>query len=136
MAGELSTNRRARLHPRIAEALKEFYGSEVESHATELAHHFFETQSVLGTDKLVHYSLLAGEGALVAYAWEDAQTHFRRGLTAKGIALTGFEPPADGETAALLFGQGRARLSTVDRYEFHEAVASLRRAFDYFVDAG
>jgi tetratricopeptide (TPR) repeat protein len=136
LAGELSTTRKVRLHARIAESLEEAYGEEAECHAAELAFHFAEAQTVLGSDRLVRYSLLAGDRALAAFAWEEAQTHFQRGLTAKGVALTGSEPAADKEAAALLFGQGRAMLSTVDRLEFHEPVASLRRAFDYFVAAG
>jgi len=136
LAEELSTTRKVRLHARIAETLEEVYGEEAEGHAAELAFHFAEAQTVLGSDRLVRYSLLAGDRDLAAFAWEQAQSHFRRALTAKGVALTGSEPAADGEAAALLFGQGRAMLSTVDRYEFHEAVASLRRAFDYFVDVG
>jgi predicted ATPase len=39
LAQRLSTVRRARLHQRIAETLEEQYGSEVESHAPELAYH-------------------------------------------------------------------------------------------------
>ena len=37
LADELSLTRRARLHARIAEALEELYGAEVEAHAAELA---------------------------------------------------------------------------------------------------
>jgi len=136
LAEELSTTRKVRLHARIAESLEQYYVDDAEAHAAELAFHFAEAQTVLGSDRLVRYSLLAGERDLAAFAWEQAQSHFRRALTAKGVALTGSEPAADGEAAALLFGQGRAMLSTVDRNQFREAVASLRRAFDYFVDAG
>jgi predicted ATPase len=105
----LSASRRARLHARIAEALEALYGADVEAHAAELAHHFAEAEPVLGIEKLVNYSLLAGERALAAYAWEEAQAHFQRGLAAKGVPLEDAEPAEDAESARLLFGLGRAR---------------------------
>ena len=46
------------------------------------------------------------------------------------------EPALDKEAAALLFGLGQARLATLDRFEMHRAIAFLRRAFDYYADAG
>ena len=136
LAGELSTTRKVRLHARIAEALELLYGDTVEAHAAELAHHFAEAQTVLGTDKLVHYSLLAGERALSGFAFEEALAHFERGLVSRGITLTGSQPAPDEEAAALLFGLGCAQLATVERHQLSEAVSCLRRAFDYYVEAG
>ena len=80
LAQELSTTRRVRLHARIAEGLEELYGEDAETHAAELAHHFAEAQTSTGITKLVRYSLLAGEQALAAYAWDEALTHFEREL--------------------------------------------------------
>ena len=85
LAGELSTSRRVRLHARIAEGLEEFYGTNAEAHAAELVYHFAEAQAVLGTEKLVHYSLLAGERALTSYVWEEALSHFERALAEEGL---------------------------------------------------
>jgi DNA-binding CsgD family transcriptional regulator/tetratricopeptide (TPR) repeat protein len=162
LAEELSTSRRVRLHARIAEALEALYGADVEAHAAELAHHFAEAHTVLGTEKLVRYSLLAGEQALAAYAWEDAQARFQRALAAKegqspvGAGLQGLSrdeialpwgsqgaassaptgPVKDAETAALLFGLGRAQLATLERHQIREVVATLSRAFDYYAAAG
>ena len=136
LAGELSTTRKVRLHARIAEALELMYGADVEAHAAELAHHFAEGQTVLGIEKLVHYSRLAGERALAAYAFEEALAHFERGLASKGITLSGSQPAPDEEAAALLFGLGRAQLATAERYGLSEAVACLRRAFDFYAEAG
>ena len=135
LSGELSTSRKVRLHARIAEALEEIYGANVEARAAELAHHFVEAESVLGTEKLVHYSNLAGDRALVAYAYEEAQALFQRGLVAKGVPLEGTEPAKDAEAAALLFGLGRAQAATPGRRRF-ETVATMRRAFDYYAEAG
>ena len=79
-AGELSTTRKVGHHARIAEALELLYGADADAHAAELAHHFAEAQTVLGTEKLVHYSLLAGERALYGLAYEEGLAHFERGL--------------------------------------------------------
>ncbi|MCH6565281.1 MAG: hypothetical protein IH811_05340, partial [Proteobacteria bacterium] len=59
----MSTSRKVRLHARIAHALEEIYGNNVEAHAAELAYHCAEAETILGPVKLVHYSLLAGEQA-------------------------------------------------------------------------
>ena len=130
LAGELSTTRKVRLHARIAQELEDLYGSDAESRAAELAHHFAEAQTVLGTEKLVHYSLLAGERALATYAHAEALAHFQRGLAAKA------DQPSDSETGQLLYGLGRVQVATLPPYELREAVQTLGQAFDYFVDAG
>ena len=48
-----------------------------------MAYHFAEAEAVLGSEKLVRYSLLAGEQALATYAWEEALAQFERALAAK-----------------------------------------------------
>jgi DNA-binding CsgD family transcriptional regulator/RecA/RadA recombinase len=133
---EVSTSRRVRLHARIGEALEEQYGPDASGHTAELAYHFAEAEPVLGIEKLVKYSLLAGEQALASYAWEDALGHFERGLEAKGVPVTGQEPAKDAEAAALLFGLGRAQVATLPRHQFPQALASLSRAFDSYADTG
>jgi DNA-binding CsgD family transcriptional regulator len=130
LAEELSPSRKVRWHARIGEALEELYGTDAEAHASELAHYFSEALTVTGTDKLVHYSLLAGEQALAGYAPEEALSYFQRGLAAKE------GQPLDSETAALWFGLGRAQLATFDSHQMPEAVDSLNCAFDYYVQAG
>jgi DNA-binding CsgD family transcriptional regulator len=127
---ELSAARRVRLHARIAEALEELYGANCDAHAAELAHHYAEVATVTGTEKLVRYSLLAGERALAAYAHEEALEHFQRGLAAKE------GQPMDAESAALFFGLGRAQVATLQMHQSREAVANLNRAFDYYAEAG
>jgi hypothetical protein len=137
LAEELSTSRRVRLHARIGEALEDLYRADAEGHAAELAHHFAEAETLLGTEKLVHYSLLAGEHALDFHAFEDAITHFERGLVARGITLTGAEVASDKESADLLFGLARAKSATfgIDLIR-QEAFDTLSRAFEYYAQTG
>ena len=130
LAGELSTTRKVRLHARIAEALEQIYGDQSGAHAAELAYHFAEAQTVLGAEKLVHYALLAGERALATYGHEEALAHFQIGLAGKE------GQPMDAETAALYFGLGVAQAATLEAHQIQDAVASLTRAFDYYVEAG
>jgi len=130
LSAELSLTRRVRLHARIAEALERLYGDNAEAHAAELAHHFSQAEAVLGTEKLVRYSLLAGERALVIYAYEEALAHFQRALPAKE------EQPMDAETAALLSGLGRAQLAVLDRPQLGDAMQNLDRAFNYYAESG
>jgi len=126
---ELSTTRRVRLHARIAEALETLYGAQAEFHAAELASHYAEAQTAQGTVKLAHYSLLAGERALATYAYEEALAHFNRGLATKN------DESMDLETARLLHGLGTAQAATLPLHNIGEAVTSLKRAFDYYVDS-
>jgi DNA-binding CsgD family transcriptional regulator/DNA polymerase III delta prime subunit len=136
LASELWAARRVRLHAKIAQALEELYGLEAEAHAAELAYHFAEAEPVLGTEKLVRYSLLAGERALATYAWEEALQHFQQGLAARGVPLTGVAAARDAQEAALLFGLGRAQAATLSRERLEEALTSLDRSFEYYADAG
>ena len=130
LADELSLTRRVRLHARIAEALEALYGEHADQHAAELAHHFGQAQTLLGPDKFVRYSQVAGEAALAASAHEQALAHFDRALAAKDDA------EIDDEMAALYFGRGRAQLAVLPRYELEPASDSLRRAFDYYAQVG
>ena len=133
LSEELSTSRKVRLHARIGRALEGRYGAGAEAHASELAYHFGEAEPVLGPEKLVHYSLLAGERALATYAWEEGLAHFERGLEAKE------GEPMDPETAELLFGLARANLGALEQFEIQrmrESVAQLGRAFNYYTEIG
>ena len=130
LASELSINRRMRVHVRVAEALEKKYSGNATSHAAEIAHHYGEAAPVIGSEKLVHYALLAGESALAAYAYEDALIHFQRVLSAKGDQVI------DGEAASAMVGLGRAQAATGSAHSFHEALANLTGAFDYYVEAG
>ena len=50
--------------------------------------------------------------------------------------MTGSDPVADTESAELLFGLGRAQIAALPRDRWTEAANSLRRAFDYYLEAG
>ena len=130
LSEELTTSRRMRLHARIGEALEGLYGDDAADHAAELAYHFSQAGPVVGIDKLVRYALAAGEQAIANYAWEESLFHFQRGLdTKQGGGM-------DADMAALLFGLGRAQISTRERHLFQEAVENVAQAFDIYVEIG
>jgi len=85
---------------------------------------------VSGTEKMVRYSLLAGEKALETFAYEQALVHFDRVLAAKAV------PEVDAESAAAHFGLARAQVATLPRHEMGQAHLNLSRAFDYYVSVG
>ena len=78
---ELSAARRIRLHAHIAQELEKLYCDDAEQHAAELVVHFAAAETILGTEKSVHYSLAAGQQALATHAYVEAQEHFERGLS-------------------------------------------------------
>lgn len=136
LSEELSIRRRVWIHARIGETLEDSYGAQVENHAAALVPHFAASETVTGTEKLVHYSFIVGERALTAYSHEQALFYFQRALATKGIALEGTEPAGDPETGALLFGMGRARAAAVQRQHVLGAVENLSRAFVYYASVG
>ena len=131
LVSELSAARPVRLHARIGPALEETYRVGDETHASELAHHFAEAEPILVTEKLVRYSLLAAERSLASHVWEEAQAHFERALSAKEGR------PMDADTAALLFGLGRAKYASLEGYQAPDSLLEIiNRASDFYVEAG
>ena len=126
----LGIGRRGRLHARIGEVPEEMHGTNAEAHAAELAYHFTRAYSAIGGERLVHYSLLAGERALASCGYEEAASYFERALVSKE------DQPTDADTAALLLGLGRAQVAIVDRTQMKDSVANLGRAFDCYHEVG
>ena len=113
---------KASAHAEVGETLERLHQDQLEERAGELAYHFQEAVAVCGTEKIVRYSLIAGERALDSFAYEQALTHFNRVLEIK-------EGQADdAETAAALFGPGRAQAATLGKQQLADgASVSLDR---------
>jgi len=126
---EISPIAKARAHAAVGETLERLHQDNLDERAGELAYHFVEAIAVSGTDKIVQYSLIAGERALVSFAYEQALAHFRRVLDVK-------EGQADdAESAAALFGVGRAQAATLGRQQLVDAAsANMSRAFDFYAE--
>ena len=130
LAEEHPVAERAQLHARIGEALESYYKDDAGEHAVELAHHFAEAEAILGAARFLKYSRIAGEQALDAYAYEEALIHFQRALRGRDGKAT------DGDSAAVLFGLGRAQAATIQRHQLDEVLSSLGGALDYYIEAG
>ncbi len=123
LADQISASRRRRLHGRIATVLENIYEADLEAHSAELAYHYREASGIVGNEKLLEYSILAGESALKAYAYEESLDHFETALTANG------ERHLDAKAAQIHYGIGRAQASTG---QLAVAVSSLTKAFDAY----
>ena len=127
---EISSTRKMQSHAAIGEALERLHQSDREAHAAELAHHFAEAGAVGSPEKVIEYSLIAGEYALDSFEYEQALVHFTRVLDTKG------EISMDGEKAQALFGLGRAEATVVPVYELKTVHQNLGLAFDYYDSVG
>ena len=127
---ELSLTRRVRLHARIAESLEAMYGDDAESHAEELVFHFEQAQAILGTEKLVKYSVSAGDAALSTWAIEEGRAHFE-------LARNLLTDDTDGRTKAeVLFGYARARSALPSEGEFQRCLDLMAEAYQAFKSVG
>ena len=124
---DLPTTGLAELHGRVASRLEQYYGPIAADHSEELVYHFRHAVSVLGIEKYLRYSELAGERAISQHAFEYAEDTFRRALAAEPGAQT------DEQRGGLLFGLGRAKIALNHR---EEAAEQLTQAFEHFVRAG
>jgi DNA-binding CsgD family transcriptional regulator len=123
LSEKLSPSRRVRLHARIGQALEGLYGDDLEAHADQLAHHFAQAEVILGSEKVLNYSVIAGENALRRFAYEEAVTQFERALSVKN-------DKDDRETAAIVSNLSRALLL---KGQTREAAVHIKRAFAYYV---
>ena len=119
----LTAFERMELHARAAKALEEEYSDTVEEHAAELAAHLAEAHGLLGTDLLVHYSLLAGKQASDRGASEEALRIYSRAIHASQ------NQSMDEKLAELYAGCANAQLLSG---EGDEGVATGTRLFNYY----
>jgi len=129
---ELSAARKVRLHARIAEALESSYGDQADDHAVELANHFTEAEPIHGVEKAVKYLVKAGEHALDANGYSDAEPYFRQAQRLR----QGQSVPEDERTARIFHGLGRILTMDPSPEIRQEGWDSLARAFDVYVSVG
>jgi DNA-binding SARP family transcriptional activator/tetratricopeptide (TPR) repeat protein len=126
----LSTARRIRLEAQVAVGLEALYGAGVDEHAAELAQHFAEAETMLGSAKLITYSKIAAERSLGAHAFEEAILHAQRALDSI------LDEPMSSQHAELLFILARAELGALELYELGATLERLVAAFNYYSAAG
>ncbi|HEX9641772.1 MAG TPA: hypothetical protein VGB13_10725, partial [Candidatus Krumholzibacteria bacterium] len=102
--GELSTPRRVMLHRQIGNALEAFYGSNVDPHLSELAHHFYQAAPGGDVAKAIDYATRAGARAVEQLAYEEAAVYYELALQALDLTDAGDER----QRYDLLMALGRA----------------------------
>ena len=122
---DLAPSGRAELHRLVALALETLHASAVEPPLAELAHHFFHAAPLGGAARAVDYAERAGARATAQLAYEEAVSHYARGLEALGL-----EAPDEPRRLALLLALGDAcwRAGAHDRARaaFERAMRSAR----------
>jgi DNA-binding CsgD family transcriptional regulator len=109
--------RRAELHLRVAEALEAAHAPGGTRGLAALAHHFAAAAPVDGPRRAVEYSLRAGEAALTALAFDEAEARFAAALE------LGIDDPRERGTTQLALGAARFRAGRSDA-----AMAAFRGA--------
>ena len=106
----LSTNRRARSHQKVADALEELCGEDPGERVGELAYHWAHATQPRDAEKAMTYAHRAGDRALAQLAPDEALRWYRDALDLLDRA------PADDprRRAALLLGLGDAQRQTGD----------------------
>ena len=77
---DLSVARRSALHIAAGEALEQLYEERIESHLSQIAHHFAKAAPQGDVAKAADYAWWAGERAAATYAYEDAVSLFETAL--------------------------------------------------------
>jgi predicted ATPase/class 3 adenylate cyclase len=118
----LSSRRKRRLHLAAGEALEQAPGHE--QRAAELAWHFLEADD---PNRVVTYSLLAGDQAAEVFANAEAERHYR-------VALEAVQDAGDPVREALVLMRLGLVFSTTARYD--QALDSFDRAASLCAGAG
>ncbi len=126
----VSPSRRAHWHAAVVELMEQQLGARVEEHAADLAYHAARAEALVGSSRVVTYSRLAGERMLTTHAFDEALGHFERAWRARNSV------PCDDEAAGILAGLGLAQAATTVRWKRQEAWANVRRAIEYYLEAG
>ena len=123
----LTRGRRVQLHGQVGEALELLYGSDLEPHLAELAHHFFESAAGGDGRKAVDYASRAGSRAVALLAYEEAVRLYEMALEALGPESAAAAPLRCELLLGLADAQGRAGDAPTAKASFLRA-AELARA--------
>jgi hypothetical protein len=122
---DLAAPTRAELHRLVALALETLHANAVDPPLAELAHHFFHAAPLGGAGRAVDYAERAGARATALLGYEEAVSHYQRGLEA--LAL---EAPDETRRLALLLALGDAHWRAAEngraRGAFGRAMQSAR----------
>jgi DNA-binding SARP family transcriptional activator/class 3 adenylate cyclase len=127
--GQLGAARRVRLHRQLGEALEALGASQ--AHVEALAHHFAQAAADGQAAKAAAYALAAGRSATARLGYEDAASHFERGL--EMLALTA--EPQQQRRCELLLALGEARWGAGELGRAREACGQAAELAEKLGDA-
>jgi tetratricopeptide (TPR) repeat protein len=103
---QLSAARRLGLHRRVAEAIEELHGGNLDDHLPALAHHWARgAVEAAETARAVDYAVRAGDRALAQLAADEAAAYYRDALELREVSGA----PADRGHCGLLIALGEAQ---------------------------
>ncbi len=82
---ELSTPRRVLLHRQIGESLERLYGTNIDAHLPDLAHHFYQAAPGGDVQKAIDYARRAGDRAFELLAYEEAASQYELAIQASDL---------------------------------------------------
>jgi tetratricopeptide (TPR) repeat protein len=105
LVGGLSLPRRQRIHLRVAEAMERVHPQTLDVYAAGLAHHLYQAGAAAGPEKTVRYLALAGNQAIEAVAYEEAEHLYQMALE----VLDRSREPDESRRCELLLALGEAQ---------------------------
>jgi class 3 adenylate cyclase len=125
---ELGVTQRVRLHRRIAEAIEEICGDDIEPRLGELAHHFLQAQEL---ERAIDYSVKAADRAVSLMAYEEGADLYGSALQALELKL----PKPGRRHCELLVALGNAQTRAADgiaaKKTFNRAALLARELGDH-----
>ena len=122
---DLGTATRTELHRRAASLLETLYVGDIDSHLSEIAHHYLEGASRGDADKAVEYARRAGDKANAMLAYEEAVRMYRMAL--EGMTLRAPDPVERCELL-LALGDAQSKMGDEDAYRRTFLEAASRAA--------
>ncbi|MBI4305039.1 MAG: hypothetical protein HY678_01845, partial [Chloroflexi bacterium] len=142
---EIPNARRPRLHALIAEALEKLHDGGSPTQAGQIADHLAMAGASRLPEKLMRYSIVAGEQALKSLGFQEADIRFTTALRAAGRATRAVEARGDVRElrehrlalARIMEGLTRSRVWASARLESRQhAWDTLTATFKTFLDVG
>ena len=124
LVNSLSLMRRQRVHLRVAETMEQLYSANLERHASDIAHHLYQSGVAADAEKTVRFLTLSGDESLKAGAFDEALRQFGDALSIQE------EEGGEGSDLAPLHYKKGLALRSLGRLE--EAVEAWLPALDAF----
>lgn len=128
LVSDLSPTRRIELHAAVFNALEEVLEDNADEHAAEMVEHSLQSESLLSADKVVHYSMIAGERSMEAHLPGVARRHFEAAMSRMDM------DQCDVQTAKLLSGYSHSVFASGASEEIIVAARNSKAAVECYIE--